>query len=197
MGSKRSGRSLGVAAAGLMVAAAGAAVPLTASSSAAAPDNKACDSRDNNTYSKLLGCVSAAGVTKHLKALQAIADANGGTRATETPGYRASVDYVVNVLEKSGWSADVVPFTYNATDTVLQQLTPTSAAHPHAGATGTGEGDVTRRVVPVDINLSGDRQNTSGCEAADFAGFPAGSIALLQRGGPRRPPPRAPSRQGA
>ena len=34
----------------------------------------------------------------------------------------------------------------------------------------------------VDINLSGDRANTSGCEAADFAGFPAGNIALLQRG---------------
>ena len=58
--------------------------------------------------------------------MQAIADANGGTRATDTPGYQASVDYVVGVLEKSGWTADVVPFTYNATDTVLQQLTPTS-----------------------------------------------------------------------
>jgi hypothetical protein len=28
----------------------------------------------------------------------------------------------------------------------------------------------------------GDRANTSGCEAADFAGFPAGNIALVQRG---------------
>ena len=182
MVSKRSGRSLGVAAASLMVATAAAAVPLAASSSAAAPADKACDSRNNNTYSKLLGCVSAEGVTKHLKALQAIADANGGTRATETPGYRASVDYVVDVLEKSGWSADIVPFTYNATDTVLQQITPTSVAHPHAGATGTGEGDVTAAVVPVDVNLAGDRANTSGCEAADFAGFPVGSIALVQRG---------------
>src|SRR5688500_6016427 len=173
MVSKRSGRSLGAAAACLMVASAGAAVPLTASSSAAAPAAKPCDTRNNNTYSKLLECVSADGVPKHLEAFQAIADANGGTRATDTPGYRASVDYVVDVLEESGWSADVVPFTYNATDTVLQQLTPTQAAHPHAGATGTGEGDVTRAVVPVDINLSGTRQNTSGCEDADFAGFPA------------------------
>jgi hypothetical protein len=72
--------------AGLMVASAGAVVPVTASSSAAAPANKACDSRNNNTYSKLLGCVSAEGVTKHLEAFQAIADANGGTRATDTPG---------------------------------------------------------------------------------------------------------------
>jgi Zn-dependent M28 family amino/carboxypeptidase len=184
MVSKRSGRSLGVVTAGLMVASAGAVIPVTASSSAAAPANKACDSRNNNTYSKLLGCVSAEGVTKHLEALQAIADANGGTRASDTPGYQASVDYVVGVLEKSGWSADVVPFTYNATETVLQQITPAPAAmHPNTGATGTGEGDVTAAVVPVDVNLTGDRQNTSGCEAADFATFPAGSIALLQRGG--------------
>ncbi|WP_322919207.1 M28 family peptidase [Nocardioides renjunii] len=172
-----------------MVASAGAVIPVTASSSAAAPAGKACDSRNNNSYSKLLECVSAEGVTKHLQAFQAIADANGGTRATETPGYRASVDYVVEVLEKSGWSADVVPFTYNATDTVLQQVAPTQTAHPHAGATGTGEGDVTEAVVPVDINLAGTRQNTSGCEDADFAGFPAGSIALLQRGGPPAPAP--------
>ena len=182
MVSKRSGRSLGVAAACLMVASAGAAVPLTASSSAAAPAAKACDTRNNNTYSKLLECVSAEGVTKHLEAFQAIADANGGTRATDTPGYQASVDYVVDVLEKSGWSADVVPFTYNATDTVLQQITPTQAAHPHAGATGTGEGDVTAAVVPVDVNLTGTRANSSGCEVADFAGFPVGAIALVQRG---------------
>lgn len=182
MVSKRSGRSLGAAAAGLMVATAGLAVPLAASPSVAAPSNKACDNRNNNTYSKLLGCVSAPGVTEHLEAFQAIADANGGTRATRTPGYRASVDYVVDVLEKSGWSAEIVPFTYNATDTVLQQLTPTSVAHAHTGATGTGEGDVSRPVVAVDINLVGTRANSSGCETADFAGFPAGSIALLQRG---------------
>ena len=181
MVSKRSRRSLGVVAAGLMVVSAGAAVPLTASS-AAAPAAQACDSRNNNTYDKLLGCVSAEGVTRHLEAFQAIADANGGNRATDTSGYQASVDYVVDVLEKSGWSADVVPFTYNATDTVLQQIAPTSTAHPHTGATGTGEGDVTAAVVPVDIALTGTRANSSGCEAADFAGFPAGSIALVQRG---------------
>ena len=56
-------------------------------------------------------------------------------------------------------------------------------------------------MVPVDINLVPPRANTSGCDGAfteaavgapivadpgganDFAGFPAGSIALIQRGG--------------
>lgn len=41
---------------------------------------------------------------------------------------------------------------------------------------------MTGTVVPVDLNLAGDRSNTSGCEASDFAGFPAGSISLIQRG---------------
>ena len=34
----------------------------------------------------------------------------------------------------------------------------------------------------MDINLAGDRASTSGCEVADFADFPAGDIALIQRG---------------
>ena len=44
----------------------------------------------------------------------------------------------------------------------------------------------TKPITPVDIKLDGDPRRTqrggSGCEAADFAGFPAGNIALIQRG---------------
>lgn len=65
---------------------------------------------------------------------------------------------------------------------LLQQLSPITAIYETGAFTGSGFGDVTGNVVPVDINLTGDRANTSGCEAADFAGFPAGSIALIQRG---------------
>jgi Zn-dependent M28 family amino/carboxypeptidase len=43
---------------------------------------------------------------------------------------------------------------------------------------GTADADVT----VVDVNLDGDRATTSGCEAADFADFPEGNIALIQRG---------------
>ncbi len=45
-----------------------------------------------------------------------------------------------------------------------------------------GDGDVEAEVTAVDINLAGDRASTSGCEEADFAGFPIGDIALIQRG---------------
>jgi hypothetical protein len=42
----------------------------------------------------LTECVTVDGVLEHAKAFQAIADANGGNRASGTPGYRASADYV-------------------------------------------------------------------------------------------------------
>ena len=45
----------------------------------------ACGSRVNNTHAKLLECVTLEGARAHQAALQAIADANGGTRATGTP----------------------------------------------------------------------------------------------------------------
>jgi hypothetical protein len=35
----------------------------------------------------------------HLRRFQDIADRNGGTRQTGTPGYSASVDYIVKALE--------------------------------------------------------------------------------------------------
>jgi len=162
-------------AAGSLVAASMAAIP-----AGAAP--RGCDSRTNNTTAKLLECVRVEGVVEHMQALQDIADANGGTRVDASPGYLASVEYVVQVLEDAGWSAEVVPFTYDAAEVVLQQDSPTQASFPANDATGSGEGTVSGAVVPVDVVLTGDRLNTSGCEAADFAGFPAGSIALIQRG---------------
>jgi Zn-dependent M28 family amino/carboxypeptidase len=45
-----------------------------------------------------------------------------------------------------------------------------------------GEGDVSAPATVVDVNLVGDRANTSGCEASDFTGFTAGNIAIMQRG---------------
>ena len=83
----------------------------------------------------------------------------------------------------------------------LTQLTPTATSHGTAALTGSGSGDVTAAVIPIDINLTPPRANTSGCDGAyteaavgapiladpagvnDFAMFTAGSIALVQRGG--------------
>ena len=143
----------------------------------------ACANRANNTFDKLLECVTLDGVRSHQAAFQAIADANGGTRAAGTPGYDQSVNYVVSQLTAAGYDVTLhaFPFTYVALPT-LQQLAPVVASHETGAFTGSGHGSATADVTAVDINLAGDRANTSGCEAADFAGFPAGNIALVQRG---------------
>jgi aminopeptidase S len=53
---------------------------------------------------RLVAEVSGDGALPHLQALQRIADANGGNRASPGPGYAASVDYVVGVLRDAGYA---------------------------------------------------------------------------------------------
>ena len=150
---------------------------------AAPGSSQSCEKRNNNTIKQLLVCVDADGAMEHLEALQAIADDNAGNRAAGLPGYEASVDYVVETLEAAGWNVtiDEFPFTFVGPST-LEQLTPVSASYPTGPFTGSGPGDVTAAVTPVDVQLTTPNANTSGCEAADFVGFPAGNIALIQRG---------------
>jgi hypothetical protein len=54
---------------------------------------------------QLAGEVSDARALKHLQAVQKIADEHGRNRATGTPGYDASVEYVVDVLRDAGFKA--------------------------------------------------------------------------------------------
>lgn len=172
--------------AGLLIAAVLLMALWPGAAASAAPPQTACDSRTNNTYEKLLECVRVEGVREHQAALQAIADQNGGTRAAGTTGYDASVDYVVETLEAAGWNVelDTFDFTFVPLPT-LRQLTPVAAMYETGAFTGTGFGQVTGTVIPVDINLTPPRASTSGCEASDFAGLdfsgPA-DIALIQRG---------------
>ncbi|MDQ2662214.1 MAG: M28 family metallopeptidase [Actinomycetota bacterium] len=169
---------------GVATATVAALALVPAGAAFAAPGSQSCDNRNNNTIQKLLECVDADGAMEHLEAFQQIADDNGGNRAAGLPGYEASVDYVVETLEAAGWNVTIDEFEYDFIGpSTLTQLTPEPAADYETGAfSGSGDGDVTGDVVPVDINLVGDRASDSGCEADDFADFPAGSIALVQRG---------------
>lgn len=159
------------------------ALALVPAGGALAAPGKSCDARNNNTMAKLLECVSAEGALEHLEAFQAIADENDGNRAAGTSGYEDSVEYVKSTLEAAGWTVtiDEFPFTYVGPSS-LTQLTPVNADYPTGPYTGSGPGDVTAAVTPVDLQLGLGNTSTSGCEAADFAGFPAGNIALIQRG---------------
>lgn len=59
---------------------------------------------------QLAGKVSATAALQHLQALQRIADGHGGNRTTGTPGYDATVDYVVGVLRDDGFKVSTPTF---------------------------------------------------------------------------------------
>ncbi|WP_374314540.1 M20/M25/M40 family metallo-hydrolase [Microbacterium sp.] len=176
--------------AGLAIAAATAtalAMAIAPAAASAAPAAK-CDNRTNNTVAKLLQCVTAEGANEHLEAFQEIATANGGNRAADTPGYEASVDYVVETMEAAGWEVSIDEFDYAYQPPAeLQQLTPQNVALAAGNfSEGSGSGTVTGQVIPVDLVLAMPRDPvTSGCEESDFAGLDfsgTADIALIQRG---------------
>jgi Zn-dependent M28 family amino/carboxypeptidase len=153
--------------------------------------HQSCDRRNNNTYRKLLQCVSLDGVRKHQRALQRIADRNDdqfypGTRAAGTEGYSQSVRYVKRHLERAGYRVSLEPFEFDFVfPAVLEQLTPVSETYRTGSFTGGGSGDVTGNVVAVDLALTSPADSSSGCEASDFAGLDltgSNDIALIQRG---------------
>ena len=92
---------------------------------------EACDTRINNTFDKLLECVTLDGVREHQAAFQAIADANNGIRTSGTPGYDASADYVVERMEAAGYNVTVQNFQFQTfislSPSILEQVTPPPA----------------------------------------------------------------------
>jgi Ca2+-binding RTX toxin-like protein len=83
-------------------------------------------------------------------------------------------------------AAVVSPITPAAADTAtLERVSPLPAILPAGVFAFSGAGNVTAAARFVDIQIPPTptpNTSTSGCEAADFAGFPAGSIAVVQRG---------------
>ena len=142
--------------------------------------------------------VTVEGIREHQAALQQIADAHGGNRAVGTPGYDASVEYIVERATAAGYDVSLDEFTYVETFTegsppVLEEVAPepqvfvagSRPAYDGDFVSFTGNGDVTAPVQPVDVVLPpgpAPNTSTSACEPEDFAGFVAGNIALIQRG---------------
>jgi Zn-dependent M28 family amino/carboxypeptidase len=136
--------------------------------------------------------IPASAVREHLVALQRIADRNGGTRAAGTSGYAASARYVADRMRRAGYAVRVqsfsFPFVADRSAPSLRALGAPSwdfrANRDYGTLQYSGSGNVEGRVVAVDLLVPSPRANasTSGCEDADFAGFPRGAVALLQRG---------------
>jgi Zn-dependent M28 family amino/carboxypeptidase len=114
----------------------------------------------------------------HLAKLQDIANANNGTRAVGTPGYEASVDYVVNTLRNSGFDVQTPEFSGRVSHTDTPAVTvggKTVDARALDFSIGTPPGGVSGPLVP-----SGDGP---GCQASDFDGLPVeGAVVLVDRG---------------
>ena len=152
----------------------------------------AAEARRPDPAARLAKDVKVDRVLDHLEELQEIADDNGGNRAAGQPGYSASVDYLVERLRKGGYQPQVQSFTFPfAQDfSVLHQLSPTQITYVNETDflrnmfDGSPQGEATGTVVGVDLALPPPPApgSTSGCEREDFATFPSGSIALVQRG---------------
>jgi Zn-dependent M28 family amino/carboxypeptidase len=147
----------------------------------------------NKVSQELRDNVTVGGIRAHQQALQNIATMNNGTRASGTPGYEASLAYVTRRLERAGYRPQRQDFSFKTfeelADTTFERVSPNPRTYASPAdfqiMSYSGSGDVTGPLTPVDLVLppgAAANSSTSGCEAADFAGFPAGNIALLQRG---------------
>ncbi|HWH01153.1 MAG TPA: M20/M25/M40 family metallo-hydrolase [Pilimelia sp.] len=136
--------------------------------------------------------ITPANMVRHLQAFQSHA-AGQGNRVAGSPAYEASASYVAARLAEVGYTVSnhSFDFTFNAdaTPPVLARLSAPAATYvdgvDFASMTYSPNGDVSAPLHAVDLVVppgGTDNVSTSGCEAADFAGFPAGAIALIQRG---------------
>ncbi|MQY13732.1 Aminopeptidase [Streptomyces sp. RB5] len=135
---------------------------------------------------KLVKESSAASAHKHLRALQAIADANDGNRSAGSSGHDRSAEYVASLLRHAGYRVSLQTFDFFSSHTSAQTLSVVSP-DPRAVdifamtfSKSTPAGGLTAPIAAVPV----DADTTSGCDAADYAGTDyTGKIALVSRGG--------------
>lgn len=120
--------------------------------------------------------VTADGMFVHLRALQEIANANKGNRTTGTPGYDASVDYVVKALRGKGFDVSTPQFErMRNVSEGKPTLTVGGRSFPVDQASllvRTPPGGLTGQVVRP--------TQAAGCGAGDYAAaLPKGAIAVV------------------
>jgi hypothetical protein len=170
---------------------------LLAPASAGAVSTTPCGQRVNDTPQTLIPCIRTADLWARMEHFQAIADANPGpdghpSRNSGEPGYKASADYVAKVMRAAGYNVTIQTyhFDYFAFVGVPQFSEVSPTAHDYALVDewnpGHSSGSTTSEVQPaggIVIPPTPTTSSTSGCTSADFSGFMAGRIALIQRGG--------------
>jgi hypothetical protein len=88
--------------------------------------------------------VTVNGILGHERALQQVANLNGGTRASGTPGFQASLNYVRGRLDAAGYTTTVQQFDFPFFEELADpQVSPTPTEHETATFQFSGSGDVT------------------------------------------------------
>ncbi|MFF4246154.1 M28 family metallopeptidase [Streptomyces sp. NPDC001822] len=133
---------------------------------------------------KLVERSSAKDAFRHLERFQAIADSADGHRAAGSLGHDASAAYVYRLLQKAGYRVGYQAFDFVYTETLAEKLSVVSPTPRDIGikamsyTRSTPEGGITAALAAVPVD------DTTGCEAADYAGGTfTGRIALIKRGG--------------
>src|SRR5918997_3691136 len=92
---------------------------------------------------ELRKAVEPAGILAHERRFQRIADANGGTRSSGTPGYDASADYVAGKLEAAGYEVTRQEFDFPYFDVIDSSFSQTAPEQrdfePYDPSTGEGD----------------------------------------------------------
>jgi Zn-dependent M28 family amino/carboxypeptidase len=157
---------------------------------------------------ELRKAVEPAGILVHERRLARIANASPnaagvGTRASGTPGYDASADYVAGKLEAAGYDVTRQEFDFPYFEVLSAEFTQTAPEQrdfePFDPSTGEGDYDVMQYsgsgtvedapVVPTnDVVIPPGAEPSSadsGCEPEDFVDVreePEQRVALIQRG---------------
>jgi Zn-dependent M28 family amino/carboxypeptidase len=176
----------------LLCVGAGLLVP----AGAGAVSEAGCAHRVNSTPGKLVPCIRTADLWAHMQNFQAIADANPGadghpSRNSGEPGYKASADYVANLMRAAGYNVSIQTYTFPYFSFVgtpsFSEVSPT--AHNYALVDewnpGRANGTANAAVQPaggIVIPPTPTPSSASGCDPSDFSSFVAGRIALIQRG---------------
>lgn len=167
----------------------------TAAAVATAPTAGAAEQKGPLAVSDALRrAVTVDGILRHERALQQVADAWKGTRASGKEGYNRSAIYVADQLKRAGYTVRLQPFTFpyfQETGTpTLARVSPDPETYrvedDFLTLEYSGSGSVQGRLVPTkDVLIPPPAQpgSTSGCEASDFAKAPGpNAVALIQRG---------------
>src|SRR5262245_30900041 len=149
----------------------------------AAPNDLRAPVRE--TPEKLVSAIQQGALWQHLSHFQAIADSHPGqdghgNRDTGTSGYKASANYVANLMRRAGYTVTIQTYQYRSPQVVgVPALDLDGRSYTvekdWVMARLSGGADVTARVWPV-------TGSGTGCSAKEFGNFRRGDIALLQRG---------------